>query len=147
MIVFDLRCGHGHVFEAWFGSSADYESQRERGLVSCPVCDDSRIEKALMAPAVCAKGNRFASGAPSEPLAKTPNLKEIMKGLAEMQAKVERECDYVGKDFAEEARAIHYGETETRGIYGEATPVEAESLRDEGIGFAPLPFRNRNLDA
>jgi hypothetical protein len=147
MIVFDLRCGHGHVFESWFGSSAEYEAQLSRNLISCPVCDDTRIGKALMAPAIPAKGNRFEGGAPAEPLAKTPDLKNMMKDLAEMQAKVERECDYVGREFAEEARSIHYGESETRGIYGEATPTEAESLREEGIGFAPLPFRNRDLNA
>ena len=165
MIVFDLRCAQAHVFEAWFGSSADYEAQRERGLVACPLCGDTAVEKAVMAPAVAPKGNQRRMPAPTEPapsstaapsaawpspLAAHPPevVKAMLAALAEVQAKVEANCDYVGDRFADEARAIHHGETESRGIYGEATPEQAAALRDEGIDVAPLPFRpKRNADA
>ena len=159
MIVFDLRCAQAHVFEAWFGSSADYEAQRERGLVACPLCGDTTVEKAVMAPAVAPKGNQrrapaspepAPAAAPPSPLAAHPPevVKAMLAALAEVQAKVEANCDYVGDRFADEARAIHHGETESRGIYGEATPEQAAALRDEGIDVAPLPFRpKRNADA
>lgn len=155
MIVFDLRCAQAHVFEAWFGSSADYEAQRERGLVACPLCGDTAVEKAVMAPAVAPKGNQRRAPAspattPSSPLAAHPPeaVKAMLAALAEVQAKVEANCDYVGERFADEARAIHHGETESRGIYGEATLEQAAALRDEGIDVAPLPFRpKRNTDA
>jgi hypothetical protein len=158
MIVFDLRCAQAHVFEAWFGSSVDYDEQRERGLVACPLCGDTAVEKAVMAPAVAPKGNQRrapalpepAPTAPSSPLAAHPPevVKAMLAALAEVQAKVEANCDYVGDRFADEARAIHHGETESRGIYGEATPEQAAALRDEGIDVAPLPFRpKRNADA
>ena len=161
MIVFDLKCAHAHVFEAWFGSSADYERQAARGLVACPICGDTQIEKAVMAPAVAPKGNQTRAPAPAPaetppsapapaPLASHPpeQVKAMLAALAEVQAKVEANCDYVGDRFADEARAIHHGETESRGIYGEATPDEAAALKDEGIDVAPLPFRpKRNANA
>lgn len=143
MIVFDLRCPNAHVFEAWFGSSDDYESQRERKLVSCPICSDTDVGKAVMAPAVAPKGNQR----PSQPVAahSPEEIKAALAALAAVQAKVEESCDYVGDRFADEARAIHLGETEARGIYGEATPAEATALREEGIEVAPLPFRPKRV--
>ena len=145
MIVFDLRCANAHVFEAWFGSSDDYESQKARGLVGCPVCGDTDIGKAVMAPAVAPKGNqRPANDAPQPAAAHDPEqVKAMLTALAEIQAKVEANCDYVGDRFADEARAIHLGESEARGIYGETTLAEAQALREEGIEVAPLPFRPR----
>lgn len=141
MIVFDLKCTGGHVFEAWFGSSADFEGQKERGLLACPLCSDTSIGKAVMAPAVPAKGNR-------EPLPRQPvmaggddaRLKEMLKAVAELQKAMTDNSEYVGPRFADEARAIHYGEKDARGIYGEASADEAAALRDEGIEAMPLLF-------
>jgi hypothetical protein len=156
MIVFDLKCGNGHVFEAWFGSSADYESQRARHLLSCPMCGNSDVGKALMAPNVAPKGNQRR--APAEPVSvpvaaggeHSPEaVKQALALLAEMQARVEASFDDVGDKFAEEARRIHYGEAEARGILGEATLEQAKELHEEGIDVLPLPFRRRRkrLDA
>ena len=124
MIVFDLRCeDSGDVFEAWFQSSADYEAQRNRGLVRCPVCQSKRVAKAPMAPRVPAKSADC-------PLAR----------LAAAQAKVLENSEWVGDRFADEARSIHLGETEPRPVHGNATAAEAKSLIDEGVPVAPLPL-------
>ncbi len=131
MIVFDLRCGQGHVFEAWFGSTTDYEAQGARGLVACPICDDRDIVKAAMAPAVPAKSNRSVSPA---------TVKRGLAMLARAQAEALSKCDYVGDRFAAEARAIDAGEAETRGIWGEATRAEAADLAADGIDVHPLPL-------
>jgi hypothetical protein len=143
MIVFDLKCGRSHVFEAWFGSSGDFEAQRSRGLISCPLCEDSAVEKAVMAPAVGAKGNRHQGPAESNALAETARL-------AALRAAVEKTCDDVGDRFAVEARARHRRSAAicpspgpARGLVGEATIAEALDLLDEGIPVAPLPFRLR----
>lgn len=144
MIVFDLKCGGGHVFEAWFGSSADYESQRGRGLVACPLCGDSDVGKAVMAPNVTAKGN--SKGEPTMPVAAAggapgPEAMKAMLGeMAKLQAKLLEGSDWVGRDFADKARAMHHGETERGSIHGEATPAEARALIEEGIEVAPLPL-------
>ncbi len=136
MIVFDLKCeGSGHVFEAWFGSSDDYEDQRRRGLVSCPLCGEERIGKAVMAPRVAAKGNRSAE-APADPQA----VKAMLAAMAAAQKEMLGKSSYVGDKFADEARAIHLGEVAARSIYGKATRAETESLIDEGIEVSPLPF-------
>ena len=139
MIVFDLRCvGGGHVFEAWFGSSADYESQKERGLVSCPLCGGPDVQKAVMAPRVSAKGNQAeAAGAQSTD---PETVKAMLAELASMQKKMLESSTHVGDRFADEARAIHLGEAEARAIHGRATKDEAEQLAHEGIKVAPLPF-------
>jgi len=121
MIVYDLRCRKGHGFEAWFRDSAAYDEQAAAGKVSCPTCGSRRIEKAPMAP-------RVAKGRPDAEVA-------ILRAAREVRRKVEENCDYVGPDFAEEARKIHYGETDPRGIYGETSDDEARSLRDEGVEF------------
>ena len=140
MIIFDLRCPTGHVFEAWFGSSADYESQQERGLVSCPLCGASEIEKAPMAPAVPAKGNSRPDAAPELFSGNAEAVKAMMAAVATLQKKMIENSESVGDRFADEARAIHLGEAEARAIHGQATPAEADELRDEGIPVAPLPF-------
>lgn len=135
MIVFDLACSNGHVFEAWFSDSEGFEVQRVAGDVVCPACGDSKVEKSLMAPAVPAKGQATAKDAE-----KAQAATEVMQSLYQMRQQVEENCDNVGEDFAEEARKIHYGETETRNIYGKATPEEAEALADEDIEFGILPW-------
>jgi len=134
MIIFDLRCGaQGHVFEAWFGSSEDYEAQVARGLVSCPICGTGDVDKAPMAPRVGAKGNQTADIPPEA-------VKAALAGMAEAQKKMLETSEHVGDRFPDEARAIHLGETEARAIHGRASPADAASLRDEGIPIAPLPF-------
>jgi hypothetical protein len=132
MISFDLRCSDNHVFEGWFGSSRDFEDQKARGLLSCPMCGDEQVDKALMAPNVASK-----KGSDSEPEI-TPQKMMVM--LRQMRKQVEKNADYVGPAFAEEARKIHYGEVDQRDIYGESTPEESQELEDEGIEFASLPW-------
>lgn len=146
MIVFDLRCDTGHRFEAWFGSSADYDDQRARGLLACPLCDSHAVEKAVMAPAVAPKGNRRSetpAGTAAAMLPAHPDHAALAAKLAELKRAVESSCDWVGDRFAAEARAIHEGEAEARGIYGKATPDEVRALHEDGIEVAPLPFRPR----
>jgi hypothetical protein len=143
VIVFDLACGDGgHVFEAWFGSTEDYEAQRARGLVSCPICGSGKVDKALMAPRLGARGNKAADPAPSMPVTNHPpaKIKAMLTALAEQQARMLATSDYVGDRFADEARAIHLGEGEARAIHGIASPDEARALSDEGIAVAALPF-------
>lgn len=151
MIIFDLKCTTGHVFEAWFGSSADWEDQRARNLVSCPMCGDASIEKAAMAPAVGAKGNQRSTRAsiPMSSGEEPARMKEMLAALAKAQAELVKNADYVGNRFAEEARAMHLGELDHRQIYGETTADEAHALIDEGIPVAPLPLpvRPRRSDA
>lgn len=135
MIVFDLKCSRAHVFEAWFDSGDAYDAQRDRGLVQCPLCDCAAIEKAVMAPAVAAKGNQRAGDV---------DAKSALARLALLQADIESRCDYVGNRFADEARARH-GKDDARGIYGETSLASALDLAAEGIPVAPLPFRPRRL--
>lgn len=133
MIVFDLKCASGHVFEAWFGSSTDYEDQRTRGLVACPMCGDSGIEKAVMAPNVAAKGN--AAPEPGQAA-----MKAAMQALAAAQKQALSNSTWVGGDFANQARAMHLGEQDKAVIHGQATPAEAAALVEDGVPVAPLPF-------
>ena len=149
MIVFDLSCDFGHRFEGWFGSSEDFSDQLDRGLVACPECDSSDVMKAPMAPAVAKKGNRQAD-APKQsrdeevqPVANRPMPAEVQKALtvlAKAQEKALKDSTWVGERFAEESRAMHYGEADEKPIHGQASMEEAESLIDEGIAVAPLPF-------
>lgn len=126
MIVFDLQCrDSGDIFEAWFRCGADYDEQSSRGLVECPACGSTRISKAPMAPRVPAKSRDMAA-----PLAQ----------LAAIQAAVLKDSEWVGDRFAEEARAMHLGETDARPVHGSATAAEAKSLIDEGVPVAPLPL-------
>ncbi len=133
MIVFDLKCGGGHVFEAWFASSGAYEDQRGAGQVRCPVCDDGDVAKAVMAPAVGAKGNRGAAPTPAA-------IKTAMQALAAQQAKVLESSQWVGTAFADRARAMHLGEEKQATIHGQASLAEAKALVDEGVPVAPLPL-------
>ncbi len=150
MIIFDLKCADGgHVFEAWFGSSGDYEDQLSRGLIACPLCGSAEIAKAVMAPAVGAKGNRSAEAVASAPAGQAPKelfsgdpetVKQMLAAVAQVQRKMLEGSESVGDRFADEARAIHLGETEKRAIHGRASRADAESLIEEGIPVAPLPF-------
>ena len=141
MIVFDLLCSpHGHVFEAWFGSSAGYEEQRKRGLVRCPVCDTDAVDKAVMAPRLSAKGNQRDSAASAPVSTDVEGMKRLMVAMAEAQKKILAQSDHVGDRFADEARAIHLGERPARSIHGRTSVDEARNLIEEGIAAAPLPF-------
>ena len=141
MIIFDLKCSpQGHVFEGWFGSSAYYEAQQAKGLVSCPICGSAEVGKALMAPAVPAKGNRAAPSAPELLGGDSEAVKRVLAALAAEQKRILAQSESVGDRFADEARAIHLGEAEARAIHGRATRAEAESLIEDGIPVAPLPF-------
>jgi len=150
MIVFDLRCRDaGHVFEIWFGSTTDYEDQRERGLIDCPYCGSRSIDKAVTAARVPAKTNSArASAAADQPLAggappDVARMKAMMAGLAAAQARLLEGSEHVGDRFAEEARSMHLGETDHRSIHGRATPDEARALIDEGVAVLPLPLPTR----
>ena len=129
MILFDLRCKAGHGFEAWFRDGATYEDQAAAGAVTCPVCGDSGVTKALMAPAVS-----------SRPKIDARQAAEAMRLLRKVQNHIEKNFDHVGPRFAEEARKMHYGEAERRSIYGEASTAEAKELRDEGIEVNQIPW-------
>lgn len=133
MIVFDLRCGGGHVFEAWFASSVAYDGQRVAGQVRCPLCDDAAVEKAVMAPAIPAKGNRKPDLTPAA-------VKAAMTALAAAQKKALDQSTWVGPGFAKAARAMHAGERDHAAIHGQASLAEAKALVDEGVPIAPLPF-------
>lgn len=149
MIVFDLTCDQGHRFEGWFGSSNDFAEQQECGLVSCPQCGSGLVTKAPMAPAVPAKGNSRPEPAMHEasgeqhPVSNTPMPAEVQKALtvlAEAQTKALKKSTWVGDKFAEQSRAMHYGEADEKPIHGRASAEEAKGLIDEGISVAPLPF-------
>jgi len=143
MISFDLKCSGDHVFEIWFRSTADYESQRATGLIGCPVCGDSDVAKAVMAPAVSAKGNRRSTPGKSDAYmlegeGGPERVRALMAALAEAQAEALKQSHWVGDKFAEKARAIHYGEAENALIHGTAKPEEAQAMIEEGIVVAPL---------
>lgn len=143
MIIFDLRCApQGHVFEAWFASSAAFAEQQAAGLVACPLCGSAEIAKAPMAPAVGAKANSSTSPAESGGMFTCPpeEAKAMLAAAAALQKTMLAGSEGVGDRFAAEARAIHLGESDPRPIHGEATRAEAESLIEEGVPIAPLPF-------
>ena len=155
MIVFDLECrSGGHRFEGWFGSSEEYARQQERGLVACPECSSSDIVKAPMAPNVERKGNQMSTqGAAVKPLemptalpvpvakgAMPAEALKMMKALATMQAQALEKSRWVGDDFVETSRKMHYGERAVEPIHGQATIQEARELLDEGIEVSSLPF-------
>lgn len=181
MIVFDLKCAHGHKFEAWFKGSDAYEEQRAAGVIICPVCGDADVSKAPMAPNIASgkgrgeddKASRDEGPAPSRqaPRGRPASLppapaaalspagpghavpddgsathmlgaiaREFHQAMEKVRAHVEENFDYVGDRFAEEARKIHYGEVETRPIYGEASAEESEELHEEGVDVIALPF-------
>lgn len=134
MIRFSLYCSSNHEFEGWFRNNADFDNQLAGGHICCPLCNSTEVQKSLMAPAV-------STGRQQEKIADT--VQDTQKQIvAEIQAQVRKfrqNADYVGDRFAEEARKIHYGETETRGIYGEATTDEVSSLLDDGVEVMPMP--------
>ena len=134
MIRYALTCEHEHGFEAWFGSSADYDDQAARGLVECPICASKLIRKQIMAPAVAGTKKRDVASAPE---AQTQAM--MMEAMGKIRRHVEDTFDYVGDAFAKEARAIHEGRSDDRPIYGEATPREVEALHRDGVKVAPLP--------
>ena len=136
MILFELKCGHGHLFEAWFNRGDSYETQAATGAISCPLCGDTNVTKAIMAPRI-----RRSSAAADEKLKKL--LVEGNEKLAAVRRYVEANCDYVGEKFTEEARRIHYGEVPARDIYGEASSEDAAAMSEEGIGLLRLPMPSR----
>ena len=138
MIKYDLICRHNHAFEAWFSASSDYDEQRKKRLVQCPHCGSAKVEKAIMAPNVSTSRKKDAI-ASKQAEAKSAALAMMNEAAQTIRKEIEDKCDYVGEKFADEARAIHYGEKEERPIYGEASPKEAAELKDEGVGIAPLP--------
>ena len=155
MIHYQLHCNAAHAFDGWFSDSAGFERQAENGLIACPVCADTKITRALMAPGIPRKGRHEVTRhevagheetgtepvpAPAQPAAGGVIPDAVRAALQKLRAEVEAHCDYVGSDFAEEARRIHHGESKARGIYGESTLEEAESLADEGINIAQIPW-------
>lgn len=156
MILYRLRCSKGHEFESWFKDSKTYERQEKKSLIGCAVCGDGKVSRAPMAPRL-GKGTKKvevekpAADTPATPAAPTPEQqqmaamarhmpKELREALLKVRAEVEKNCEHVGDKFAEEARKIHYGESDKRGIYGETSEEEAAALADEGIEFGRLPW-------
>ena len=135
MIRFNLVCDAHHEFEAWFSSSDDFNEQSARGLVSCPYCGSVKVEKALMAPAVSTARDKEASTQLAMNNAQAAALQQIKQAVKTIRETSED----VGERFPEEARKIHYGETEERGIIGRANPNEVQALLEEGVSVAPLP--------
>lgn len=164
MIHYQLRCGAAHEFDAWFRDSAAYEEQAAAGLLECPQCGERQVARALMAPAVPRKA-RAARTLPDRPQQQQSTVPDpilrapagtpvpapvadrmpdhLRAALQRLRAEVERRCDYVGPNFAEEARRIHNGESDARGIYGEATEEQAEALAEDGIEVSRIPWLPR----
>jgi hypothetical protein len=164
MILYRLRCSEGHEFESWFKDSKTYERQEKKSLIGCPVCGASKVERALMAPRLGKSDKGKGEDKPIEAQAGVPvprstpdgpvpspeqqqmaalarhMPKELREALVKVREHVEKNCEHVGEKFAEEARKIHYGESEKRGIYGQTSDEEAESLAEEGIEFGRLPW-------
>jgi hypothetical protein len=161
MILYRLRCSRGHEFDSWFKDSKTYERQEKKSLVGCAVCGDAKVTRALMAPRLGTKGNKKSTAATTveapmpAPVAPPPEVqqaqqqmaalarqmpKELREALVKVRSEIEKNCEHVGDKFAEEARKIHYGESDKRGIYGETTDKEAEELAEEGIEFGRLPW-------
>jgi len=134
MIKYALTCDHGHGFEGWFSNSSDYDDQLGRGLLECPLCGSRAVDKQIMAPKVAGTKAQRA-----QPQAEPKAQEMMMEALGQVRQYVEDNFDDVGDAFAKEARAIHEGESENRGIYGQATPVEVKALTEDGIRIAPLP--------
>jgi hypothetical protein len=152
MIRYALACSKGHGFESWFQYSAAYDKQAKRGMVECPVCGNTKVEKALMAPTLSGTKKRGRPSMPATiqaPMATpeapgpvamvSPEEREFRAKLKELRDHLTKNADNVGRKFPEEARKMHYGEAEHRSIYGEASPEEAKDLHEEGIEFHPLP--------
>ena len=164
MILYQLKCSQGHDFEVWFLNGAAYDSQQASGDVGCPFCGTTEVSKAIMAPNISPGGSSLRNSGPSEERAQQV-AEKILDAVDGLREHVEENCDYVGDEFAEEARRIHYGDDDgdddddgndgddgdgdsegqgqERGIYGKATDEEAEDLEEEGINFFRLPFVRR----
>lgn len=141
MIVYDLTCAAAHRFEGWFASAADFEDQRQRGLVSCPFCGTDQVEKAPMAPAVARKGSQIESSPRNQTMVSAPlppEAAQVLAQLAKFQAQLVKNSRWVGKDFAERSREMHYGERDAEAIHGQATLSETQELLEEGIAVMPL---------
>jgi hypothetical protein len=168
MIRYALSCDKGHSFESWFQNSAAYDKQAKRSLVTCPICGSAKVGKAIMAPNLASGSPRAEAAGPQPPgpspappnpappplqpapmppippknpvAMMSPPERELRQKLKELRDHITKNASYVGPRFPEEARKIHYGETEHRSIYGEASPEEAKELHEEGIEFHPLPI-------
>jgi hypothetical protein len=156
MIKYALQCSNGPEFEAWFGNSQSCDDQLSAALVACVDCGDTAVVKALMAPSITGSGKRGTLSPPVEHESPAPDAStgdahpeggkevamagQVREALHMLRRYVEKNADYVGDKFADEARKIHYGETEQRGIYGETTPEEADDLQDEGVPFGSMPW-------
>ena len=134
MIHYSLVCDRSHKFDGWFASADAYDGQKTRGLVTCPICMTTSVDKALMTPSVSRSGSEKVSLSIGH-----PQHQQLRDAMLALQNKVTSEADYVGDKFAEEARKIHFKEVDARGIYGEATKEEVAALIDEGVDFMPLP--------
>ena len=164
MILFDIKCSDGHIFEAWFQNNEAYEQQIDNDLVECPLCGCTKTSKSLMSPNISAKGEIIRDAYQSEQdsedhkvtvSAHSNSSKEVSSDdvkraldhmhniMSKFRRQVEKSCEYVGDDFADEARKIHAGESEKRGIYGETTISETEELLEEGIDILPVPGLNK----
>ncbi|MFT6452916.1 MAG: hypothetical protein ACJA06_002422 [Halocynthiibacter sp.] len=167
MIRYRLKCPEDHGFDSWFKSSDAFESLRESALLSCPICGDKRITKAIMAPPVHAKSTKSApdgppspapsevqgrnaaeganeapAAAPTQTLLTSPSDR-VAAAMEHLKREIEANSDYVGADFAREARAMHDGDTPERAIHGEAEPEETRALLEDGVPVLPLPFLPR----
>lgn len=166
MIRYALQCERGHAFESWFQDSASYDKQAKRGLVTCPTCNSSKVEKSIMAPQIPRKGRsteqrvgeekaaraRSRTKTTAESTTATPVKQDAPEPVMlaqerELRAKLKELCDHikansdnVGDQFPEQARKMHYGEIEHRPIHGEASPKEAKELIEEGVDVMPLPM-------
>jgi hypothetical protein len=156
MILYRLRCSNGHEFESWFKDSKSYERQEKKSLVGCAVCGDAKVARAIMSPRIGKGGKAVEVDVPAAPApVASPEQqvvqqkmaaiarhmpKEMREALLKARTEVEKNCEHVGDKFAEEARKIHYGESDRRGIYGETSEEEAEALTEEGIEFGRLPW-------
>jgi hypothetical protein len=156
MIRYSLACERGHAFDSWFANSSAYDKQAKRGLVACPMCGSTKVEKAIMAPRLARTDKAIDVPAPApapaptpepaapqatEPVAMlSPQERELRSKLKELRDHLVKNSENVGRKFPEQARKMHYGELEHRSIYGEASPQEAKELHEEGIEFHPLPI-------
>ena len=140
MILFDLNCSNKHVFEAWFSSSSQYENQLQKGLINCPICGNSKISKQLMAPNI---NTKVSPSSEKQKVVSSKESDEIIKNIRKLKKIVENNTQDVGKDFAEEARKIYYGEKKYHPIRGETTPEEANDLEEEGVPFARMPWNSK----
>jgi hypothetical protein len=153
MIRYALNCEQGHAFESWFRNSSAFDKQAKRALIACPICNSTKVEKAIMAPRLGRSETADDAAkvpppppptppapAPAPLAVMSPPERELRKKLKELREHITKNADYVGPRFPEQARKIHYGEIEHRSIYGEASMDEAKELHEEGIEFHPLPI-------